>query len=337
MNDYKAEFQEILPDNKVKCHLCPHYCIISDGKSGICRTRINIEGTLFAQSYGKICSIGLDPIEKKPLYHYYPGSKIFSVATSGCNLRCLNCQNWEISQFSPDENMYNYIKPEEIVELAKNNGSDGIAFTYTEPTVFYEYMMAICVASREKGLKNVMISNGYINTEPLESLSRYMDAANIDLKCFDEKVYKKLTGASLKPVLDTLLLLKEKGVWLEITNLLVPGYSDDLKMIEKMTWWLVENGFAETPIHFSRFFPTHKLTDLNPTTVQTVIDAVNIAVQSGMKFVYTGNMPGKGGENTVCPVCKHIILQRHGYDVSKTDLIDGACPVCGKLIPGIWD
>jgi pyruvate formate lyase activating enzyme len=337
MNDYKAEYQETLPDKKVKCHLCPHYCVIGEGKSGLCRTRINIEGTFFAQSYGKICSIGLDPIEKKPLYHYYPGSKIFSVATSGCNLRCLNCQNWEISQFSPDENRYNYLKPAEIAGLAKRYGSDGIAFTYTEPTVFYEYMMEICAVSKELGLRNVIISNGYINPEPLKTLSEYIDAANIDLKCFDEKVYKKLAGASLKPVLDTLLMLKEKGIWLEITNLLVPGYSDDLKMIEKMAFWLVENGFAETPIHFSRFFPTHKLADLNPTTTQSVIDAVNIAVESGMKFVYTGNMSGKGGENTVCPVCKHILVRRHGYDVSMKDLTDGACPVCGKLIPGIWD
>jgi pyruvate formate lyase activating enzyme len=337
MYDYVAEYQEKLADNIVKCHLCPHNCIISDGKSGLCRTRVNQGGILYAMSYGKICSIGLDPIEKKPLYHYYPGSMIYSIATSGCNLKCLNCQNWEISQFSPDENRYNYLKPTEIVDLAGKNGSNGIAFTYTEPTVFYEYMMEICRVSKEKGLKNVIISNGYINQKPLETLSGYIDAANIDLKCFDDTVYKKLTGASLKPVLDSILLLKEKGVWLELTNLLVPGYSDDLKMIERMTRWLVENGFADTPIHFSRFFPTYKLADLKPTQVQTILEAVDIAVENGMKFVYTGNMPGKGGEDTICPVCRHKLIKRHGYDISIKDLTDDACPACGNLIPGIWD
>lgn len=332
-----ARYQEKLPDNAVRCHLCPHNCTIHEGKQGICQTRVNHQGELYTIAYGNPCSISVDPIEKKPLFHFLPGTDIFSIATAGCNFRCLNCQNWHISQSSPSM-LNNYdLQPEELVESALNQNTNSIAFTYTEPTVFYEYTFDTAKIAHEKGMKTVLISNGYINQKPLIDLCPYLDAANIDLKCFDDAVYRQITGGRLQPVLDTLKTLKEKGVWLEITNLLVPGYSDSPTMIQKMCDWLVENDFADTPLHFSRFFPTYKLEQLAPTAENRLIEAKKIAEKSGMKFVYIGNIPGLRGENTFCPHCKQMLIERIGYIVKKNLIQNNLCPLCGTHIPGVWE
>lgn len=331
-----ARYQEELPDGKVRCLLCPHECVIQNGKYGNCRTRFNREGTLYSIAYGNPCSISIDPIEKKPLFHFYPGTEIFSIATAGCNFHCKNCQNWQISQSSPNGLEHYDMMPKDIVNKVIRQGCGSIAFTYTEPTVFYEYMLDIAKEARKKGIKNAIVSNGYINAEPLNELCEYIDAANIDLKCFDDGVYRRLIGGTLNPVLETLMILKEKNVWLEITTLLVPGYSDEPDMIKAMCGWLVENGFADTPLHFSRFFPTYKLSDLQPTSRKSLIQAGEIAKEAGISFVYIGNIPELHGENTYCPECKSLLIERTGFYVKKNILNDGKCPKCGKHIPGVW-
>lgn len=332
-----AQYQEKLTNNVVRCHLCPHNCKIHEGKPGICHTRVNYQGELYTFAYGNPCSISVDPIEKKPLFHFFPGTNIYSLATAGCNFRCLNCQNWHISQSSPSK-MNNYdLMPNELVEQALQHDTDSIAFTYTEPTVFYEYVYDTAKLAHEKGLKTVLISNGYINEKPLIELCPYLDAANIDLKCFDDSVYRQLTGGHLQPVLDTLKTLKENGVWLEITNLLVPGYSDSPEMIQTMCDWLVENDFTDTPLHFSRFFPTYKLAQLPPTAEDRLIEAKEIAEKSGMKFVYIGNITSLHGENTFCPRCRQMLIERIGYVVKKNHIQNSLCSFCGEPILGVWE
>ena len=332
-----SAYQEKMPNKVVRCHVCPHNCIIHEGKSGLCNTRVNSQGDLYSIAYGNPCSISVDPIEKKPLFHFFPGAKIYSLATAGCNFRCLNCQNWQISQASPQEVAHYNLMPEQVVEQALNNDTNMIAFTYTEPTVFYEYVYDTAKIAHENELKTVFISNGYINEEPLLNLCPYLDAANIDLKCFDDAVYRELDGGRLQPVLDTLKTLKKKGVWLEITNLLVPTYSDSPEMIQAMCNWLFENGFADTPLHFSRFFPTYKLTHLPPTSESMLIRAKEIAENIGMKYVYIGNRPDLNGENTLCPHCNRMLVERIGYMVKTNFIYNGQCGFCGESIAGVWE
>ena len=274
----------------VLCLLCPHNCQLKEGQKGICRTRINCGGQLYTLAWNNPCSIYIDPIEKKPLYHFLPGTRVLSLATAGCNLRCLNCQNYSISQFSPDALQSHKLTAQEIVEKAIEHKTESIAYTYTEPTVYFEYMLEIAKLAHQNGIKNVMVSNGYINREPLLELCNYLDAANIDLKTFDNNTHLKLTGAKLQPVLETLLTLKEAGVWLEITHLLIPGYSDNLTVFKEMCQWLVSKNFAQTPLHINRFFPTFKLTDSQPTSLATLRDAKKIALECGLEHVYNGNI-----------------------------------------------
>ncbi|PKP07748.1 MAG: AmmeMemoRadiSam system radical SAM enzyme [Bacteroidetes bacterium HGW-Bacteroidetes-5] len=321
----------------VRCTLCPHDCILGDGKSGICRTRINIDGVLYTTAFGNPCSISVDPIEKKPLFHFFPGTEILSLATAGCNLRCLNCQNWTISQISPSETDNYFLLPDAVVEEALKRSVPAIAFTYTEPTVFYEYMLQIAQSAKKRGVKTAMVSNGYINEKPLKELSRSLDAANIDLKCFDDKIYRTLTGGSLDPVLNSLKILHESGVWLEITNLLIPGMTDSPEMIEKMCRWLVDNGFSDNPIHFSRFFPTFILKDLPPTPESTLKEAQQIAKNAGVKFVYIGNSPSLAGESTICPACGRVVIERNGYIVIQNNILNGSCSSCKEKIAGVWE
>jgi pyruvate formate lyase activating enzyme len=279
----------------------------------------------------------VDPIEKKPLFHFFPGTKIYSLATSGCNFRCLNCQNWEISQTSPREADHYDLKPEDIVQQALQNNIKSLAFTYTEPTVFYEYLLDTAKIAHQHNLKTVLISNGYINEQPLLELCQYLDAANIDLKCFDDTVYHKLTGGRLEPVLNALKLLKAQDVWLEITNLLIPSYSDSPEMIQAMCNWLVANGFENTPLHFSRFFPNYKLLHISPTAVKTLLLAKEIAENAGIKYVYIGNIPDLENENTYCPNCKKLVVERSGYRVGKNLIFENKCSFCGEPISGIWE
>lgn len=332
-----AMWQEQLPEMKVQCHLCPHECVLHPGQTGICRTRTNHNGELYTQAYGNPCSISIDPIEKKPLFHFFPGSGIYSLSTAGCNFRCLNCQNWQISQASPRTLQHFELTPFEVVQQALRHDTDSIAFTYTEPTVFYEYLLDTASIAKEKGLKTVFISNGFINKKPLAGLMPWLDAANIDLKCFDDEIYRHLDGGRLQPVLDTLKMLKAGGVWLEITNLLVPGYTDSPELILVMCEWLVENGFADTPLHFSRFFPTYKLKDIPSTPETVLIHAKAIAEKCGMKFVYIGNVPDLHGENTICPVCRQLLIERVGYSVKSNYIYHGHCVFCGEPIPGVWE
>ncbi len=341
--NHPAAFQESAGDSSnspknraVRCTLCPHGCVLGDGKIGICRTRVNLDGVLYTTAFGNPCSISVDPIEKKPLFHFFPGTQILSLATAGCNLRCLNCQNWTISQISPLETDNYTLLPDAVVEQALKRGVPAIAFTYTEPTVFYEYMLQIAQSAKNRGVKTAMVSNGYINEKPLKELCRFLDAANIDLKCFDDKIYRTLTGGSLDPVLNSLKILKESGVWLEITNLLIPGVTDSPDMVEKMCRWLAHNGFIDTPIHFSRFFPTYKLQDVQPTLESTLKEAALIASSAGLKYVYVGNNPSLNGESTVCPGCGKVVVHRSGYRVIANNISNGSCSYCGEPVAGIW-
>lgn len=336
-NQYKiALYQEKEEGGKVRCRLCPHNCLISEGKAGVCHARKNIGGTLYTLAYNNPCSVSIDPVEKKPLFHFYPGENILSLATAGCNFHCLNCQNWQISQASPEDFEQYRFTPEEIVQAAMSYHTKMIAFTYTEPTIFYEYMYDIAVLAHQKGIKTVIVSNGFINPEPLHDLCPFLDAANIDLKCFNDDVYRKLTTGSLHPILSTLKTLKDNDIWLEITNLIIPTYNDDRQMIRNMCEWLAENGFAETPLHFSRFFPAYKLQHLPPTPESALIEAKEIAEKAGIKYVYIGNMPHLNGENTYCPACNELLIARRGFSVTENNIVDGKCAFCGESIPGRW-
>ncbi|MFH1457901.1 MAG: AmmeMemoRadiSam system radical SAM enzyme [Candidatus Omnitrophota bacterium] len=329
-------FYEKLKGNTVQCHICPRHCIIPAGRRGFCGVRENRDGILYALSYGKLVSAHIDPIEKKPLFHFYPATTAFSIATAGCNLRCKFCQNWEISQRKPEEVNYSYIEPRDLIEKVMESGSLTIAYTYTEPTIFYEYMLETAKLAKKEGIKNIMHSCGYINEPPLRELIPYLDAANIDLKGFSDDYYQKLSEASLEPVLNTLRILKEEGVHLEITNLLLPGFNDDPETIAKMCLWIKENLGADTPLHFSRFFPMYKLLSLNPTPVQSLERARQIALDSGLKYVYIGNLAGHPAENTYCPKCKQLLIERKGYFILKNNIQDGKCKYCGEKIEGVW-
>ncbi|MCI1785738.1 MAG: AmmeMemoRadiSam system radical SAM enzyme [Bacteroidales bacterium] len=320
-----------------ECDLCPHHCNLSEGKRGLCGSRINIGGILYSEVYGRPCALAVDPIEKKPLLHFRPGTECLSLACTGCNFRCLNCQNSEISQVLPSEVRSTDFSPEEIVKTCMDSGCRAIAYTYTEPLTYMEYVYDCAAAAHEKGIENILVSAGYVNREPLEKLASVLDAANIDLKSFDDDIYKKISGGSLRPVLDTLITLKERGVWLEITNLVIPSVNDDMEMIRGMCKWLSNNGFSDTPLHFSRFFPCYKMENLPPTPQYTLEKARDIACKEGMEFVYIGNVPGKNGENTYCPQCGKLLVERNGYVITENRLgPDGKCPVCGHTVPGRW-
>jgi pyruvate formate lyase activating enzyme len=278
----------------------------------------------------------LDPIEKKPFFHVLPSTTSFSLATVGCNFQCKFCQNWEISQASP-EDVYSYdIPPEMIVKKAKEVGAHSVAYTYVEPSIFYEYMVDICQLVKKASLLNVCHSNGFINPEPLKNLCKVMDAANIDLKGFTEAFYRDVCNGELNPVLETLKTLKKEKVHLEVTNLVIPTQNDDLSGLKEMCLWIKKELGADTPIHFSRFYPLYKLRSLPPTPVSTLEKARNTALSSGLEYVYIGNIPGHEGEHTFCPKCKKLLIQRIGYMVGENHLKGGKCKYCGKPIPGIW-
>ncbi|MBD3320522.1 MAG: AmmeMemoRadiSam system radical SAM enzyme [Chitinivibrionales bacterium] len=318
----------------VKCQLCPHGCTLDNGDAGICRVRKNVSGTLVTLGYANPCAVHVDPIEKKPLYHVLPGASTYSVAIAGCNLRCKNCQNWTISQTSPLDTRNQHLPPEKLVDEAVRLKCTAVAYTYSEPTVWYEWMYDCAKLAHEAGLKNLMITCGYINEAPLRQLARYMDAANIDLKSFDNSIYQKLNAGRLGPVLDTLIRAKELGIWVEITNLVVPQWTDNLDMIDKMCTWIATGPGDDTPLHFSRFSPMHKLAHLNPTPAKTLNAAKKIARKAGLKYVYIGNIVSDN--NTYCPSCNKPVIVRHGYQVKQVSMQDGACSGCGTGISGIW-
>ena len=320
----------------VHCLICPNNCVLREGIKGICRTHVARENKLYMIGYGNPCSVHIDPIEKKPLFHYLPASACLSIATSGCNLACQNCQNWEISQRGPEATDNHDLYPQQVVEAAVKHGCQSIAYTYTEPTVFYKYMLDTAVIARSRGIRNLMISNGYINEKPLRELSKTLDAANIDLKSFSAETYEKLFRGRLQPVLDTLLVLREEEVWLEITNLLIPGLTDQPDLLRQMCGWLVSHGFSGTPLHFSRFHPMHKLTGTPVTPLNTLETARKIALNAGIRYVYIGNVPGSDAENTFCPGCSKTVIERYGFTIAKNDVVNGACRFCGAKIEGVW-
>ena len=277
-------------DGRIECQLCPHHCRMADGKTGRCRSRKNKGGVLVSEVYGKPCSLAIDPIEKKPLYHFHPGTTCLSMACTGCNFRCLNCQNYEISQVQPSEVDHYDLSPEAVVELCLKHHCPGIAYTYTEPLTYLEYITDTARLAHKAGLWNILVTAGYVCQEPLVDLLPYLDAANIDLKSFSDDIYKRVSGGHLQPVLDTILAMRNASVWIELTNLVIPGINDDLQMIRQMCRWLADNNLTEAPLHFSRFFPRYKMQDIQPTPLPTLQAAKRIAEEEGMKFVYLGNV-----------------------------------------------
>jgi len=321
----------------IMCRICPNECVLKEGELSKCNNRKVHNSKLYTMAYGNPCSVNIDPVEKKPLYHFLPGSKAFSIATAGCNLVCLNCQNWTISQTSPDKTRNIDLMPEAVVEESIKNKCESIAYTYSEPVTFYEYVFETATLARNSGIKNIFKSNGYINREPLKKLCTVIDAANIDLKAFSEGTYLKLTGGKLQPVLDSLKIIKDSGVWLEITNLIIPDWTDNLDDIRMMCKWLSENGFKNTPLHLSRFYPLHKLEQLPPTPVEILNSAFRTASEEGLKYVYTGNSPGNEISNTKCPSCNTEIVVRQGYRIATNNISGGKCKKCGNKIDGVWN
>jgi pyruvate formate lyase activating enzyme len=330
-----AMYQEETPRG-IMCRICPNECVLKEGEVSKCNNRKVNGSTLYTMAFGNPCSANIDPIEKKPLYHFLPGSRAFSIATAGCNLVCLNCQNWTISQTSPDKTRNYDLMPDRVVSETTRNKCRSIAYTYSEPMTFYEYTYETAILARKAEVRNIVKSNGYVNPEPLKKLCSVIDAANIDLKSFNESTYLKLTGGKLQPVLDSLKIYKDMGVWLEITNLVIPGWTDNIDEIYKMCKWLSDNGFRDTPLHFSRFHPTHKLQQLPPTPVEVLNNAVKTAVGEGINYVYTGNVIGKEISDTKCHSCGTTLVTRMGFTITGNTITGSNCPKCGKSIPGVW-
>lgn len=333
---HEASFYTELDNNEIICGLCPFGCTVKDGERGRCRVRENRGGKYYSLVYGKPVALNNDPIEKKPLFHVFPGSKAFSIATVGCNIRCKFCQNWEISQANPSDIKVKYAPPEAIAATAKRVGARTVAYTYSEPTIFYEYMRDCAKASKDLGLGNVMISNGFMQPEPLKQLAPLMTAVKIDLKAFNQKFYGKVCGGLLTPVLDTLKRLAGHGVWFEIVVLLIPTLNDNMDEIRRMSEWIARELGQNVPLHFTRFHPCYKIRNLPRTPPETLHRARSIAMASGCNFVYTGNMPGGKGENTYCPKCDTNVLKRYGHMVLSNELAKGKCHKCGGAIPGVW-
>lgn len=334
----EAKYYEDLGGGRVRCNLCPNYCILEPGQRGLCKVRKNIDGKLYSLVYGKPVSIHLDPVEKKPFFHVIPSSKVYSLATAGCNLACKYCQNWDIAQRFPEDVQYREMQPEEVVSEAKKVGAEGIAFTYSEPTVFYEYMLDIAKLAQKEGLKTVVVTAGFINPEPLKELLPHIDAYKVDFKAFDDETYRTLIGGRLEPVLETMKIVEEDPTtWLEIVHLMVPGYTDDLEKIKEMCVWIKDNLGDEVPTHFSRFHPMYKLQNLPPTPEETVKNARKICMDVGLKYVYTGNIPDQEGFTTYCPVCGKPVIVRKGYTILENHARDGKCEFCSAEIPGVWE
>ncbi len=333
----EALYYQKLSQKQTQCLKCPHLCLIKNGNRGMCRIRENQDGKLINIVYAKPCAVHIDPIEKKPFFHVLPGTKSFSIATVGCNLRCKFCQNWQISQAEPEQVESMTMFAQDIVSKAKQSECKTIAYTYTEPTVFYEYTLDTAILALSNGIRNVMHSNGYINPEPLRKLCPNFCAINVDLKAFSEEFYQNICQGNLQNVLDSLVIIKkELGVWLELTNLIIPTLNDNPLEIKKMCVWIRENLGDDVPLHFSRFFPMYKLMSVPPTPVSVLEAARDIAIDCGLKFVYIGNIPGHTAENTYCPNCRKSIIKRSGYIILENNLKDGKCGFCQELIQGVW-
>lgn len=321
--------------DSIKCELCPRNCTIKENKKGWCSVRKNIKNKLYSLVYNKPCAMHVDDISKKPLYHFQPGSKSFSIGTVGCNLGCEFCQNYTIARALPEEHDFQEVKPEEVVKLAIKNNCSSIAYTYTEPGIFLEYVLDTAKLAKKSNIKNVIVSNGFINEKPLKELCKYIDTANIDLKAFNDNFYKKYCKAFLSPVLDSLKILKEKKIWLEITNLVIPGLNDNPKEFEKMCKWIKNELGKEIPLHLSRFYPYYKLDHIQPTSLQTLKKLSKIA-REYLDYVYIGNILTDKDENTYCDKCQSLLIEREGFNILKNNIKGGKCKDCKKIIPGVW-
>lgn len=323
-------------ENNINCRLCNHFCIIGKNKTGICRVRKNIDNSLYSLVYGYPAATNVDPIEKKPFFHFYPGSQIYSIGTLGCNFKCTNCQNWDISQATNIENKQNnfeFFQPEKIVEEALGNNCIGIAYTYNEPTVFTEYALDIMRLAQENELKNVWVSNGYMSKDCLSAILPYLDAINVDLKSIDKDFYRDNCAAKLDPILENLIFLKKEQVHLEITSLVIPSLSDDIDMISKVAGFIANELGEDTPWHISKFSPkiSWKLKSIPPTGDDIIYEAYEIGKEAGLKYVYVGNIPGDQKENTYCPKCGELAIHRLGYLIERHD-INGRCPACDRSL-----
>lgn len=321
---------------RVQCELCPKSCIIAPGQSGECRVRVNIDGVLRTVVYGYPCSANIDPVEKKPLFHFLPGTGILSIATVGCNLHCKNCQNWEISQANPEESQAFPCSPEKVVSLARQYGCPSIAYTYTEPIVYYEYTYDTARLAKQAGVRNVLVTAGYASEEPWRKLLQHIDAANIDLKSISDAFYRDVCSATLGPVQNALVVAKSMGVLVEVTNLVIPTLNDRPEEIRELVRWVKGNLGKETPLHFSGFMPMHQMRHLPPTSLRTLETAREIAISEGLEHVYIGNRQTETGENTYCPGCRRLLIKRVGFTVLQNRLKDGCCPDCGDEIYGVW-
>lgn len=322
---------------KTTCSLCPHHCRLKINEHGLCKGRINTHGKIVPLFYGDLCAVNIDPIEKKPFYHFLPGERVFSIASAGCNLHCTFCQNWTISQHTPDKKQMLHFMPEHTVQEAIAHTCLIIAYTYTEPLVSYEYTYDTALIARQQGLLNLIITAGYIEQTPLKKLCKIIDAANVDLKGITDIFYRTMTGATLKPVLDSIVTMKKEGLWLEITNLLIPTKNDKDEDIRALARWVRNYCGADTPLHFSRFWPMHQQNKLHSTPLQTLTRACEIARQEGLRFIYTGNVPTNEASNTFCPSCHKTMIERNGYQILQNHLLQNKCPNCNTAIAGIWD
>jgi pyruvate formate lyase activating enzyme len=337
MKEKEASFYKKVSSKIVQCQLCPHFCLLNLGEKGKCGVRKNINGKLITLVYEKPCSIALDPIEKKPLYHFLPGKNTLSIATLGCNLKCKHCQNFEISQPKVEKIKGFDIKAKEVVRQAIKNKSKIISYTYTEPTIFYEYMLDICKEANKNHVRNVTVTNGFINKEPLKQLCKHLDASNIDLKSINDNFYENVCSARIEPILESIKIMHKEGVWIELTNLLIPGFNDSKEDIIKLVTWIKNNLGEEVPLHFSAFFPCNKMLDIPRTSIETVKKAREIAMNLGLKYVYTGNINYTEGETTYCPECNKALIIRNKYKIIENNLKKGKCSNCGKSIAGVWE
>jgi pyruvate formate lyase activating enzyme len=334
----EARFYEKVEDQKTQCHLCAHECKIDPGKWGICHVRQNREGTLYSLVYGRIIAENVDPIEKKPLFHFLPGSRSYSIATIGCNFMCMHCQNYDISQY-PRRHEGRIIgearTPQQIVDSALASRSSSISYTYTEPTIFMEFAQDVGKLALERGLRNVFVSNGFMTEASAQALAGFVAADNIDLKSFRDDFYRKICKARLQPVLDTIERLKKLGVWLEVTTLVIPGLNDSDEELTQIANFVKDVG-VDIPWHVSAFYPTHEMLDRPRTPPATLLKARDIGLKAGLRYVYTGNIPGQGGESTSCYQCGELLIDRLGYSIRGFILKDGKCPKCQAEIDGVW-
>ncbi|MGQ9617677.1 MAG: AmmeMemoRadiSam system radical SAM enzyme [Candidatus Aminicenantia bacterium] len=336
LSNVEARYYKKLPDMEVECELCPRKCLVGDTERGYCGVRENRKGKYITLVYGKPCSMAVDPIEKKPFFHFFPGTSAFSLATAGCNVNCKFCQNWEISQVRPEQVRSLDLLPSRVASLALQYGCSSISYTYSEPVIFFEYMYDCSIEARKVGIKNTVVTNAYIQLKPLEELCKVVDAIKVDLKAFRESFYKDIVRGQLKPVLESIKKIKERGVWLEIVYLVIPGFNDFGEDIKKMAKWFREEVSDLVPVHFSRFHPMYLMRNIPPTPVKTLENLRRIAMDEGLKYVYIGNVPGHDGENTYCHNCGKLLIRRYGFSILEFNIKRGKCKFCNTKIPGIF-